>query len=129
MKNKGIRTITAGVLAVSVVMSTAVSVVALEPSPDGTSFRFDSAGKSGQQRNCAKLLDWLGITIPRHFDSQAPYKVNILPESDPNYWQAEWETQVYNYKMYVTIQLCTHRKLGTPRRVLVLSYWGFILRQ
>ena len=38
MKNKGIRTITAGVLAVSVVMSTAVSVVALEPSPDGTSF-------------------------------------------------------------------------------------------
>ena len=99
MKNKGIRTITAGVLAVSVVMSTAVSVVALEPSPDGTSFASIQQVSQDSSENCAKLLDWLGITIPRHFDSQAPYKVNILPESDPNYWQAEWETQVYNYKM------------------------------
>ena len=49
--------------------------------------------------NCAQILDWLGIQIPRHFDSQAPYKVNTLSESDPNYWQAEWKTQVYNYKM------------------------------
>ena len=99
MKNKGIRTSTAGVLAVSVVMSTAVSVVALEPSPDGTSFASIQQVSQDSSENCAKLLDWLGITIPRHFDSQAPYKVNILPESDPNYWQAEWETQVYNYKM------------------------------
>ena len=100
MKNKGIRTITAGVLAVSVVISTAVSVVALEPSPDGTSFASIQQVSQDSSENCAKLLDWLGGK----------------PRSITTRW-------------YVTIQLCTHRKLGTPRRVLVLSYWGFILRQ
>ena len=75
MKNKGIRTITAGVLAVSVVMSTAVSVVALEPSPDGTSFASIQQVSQDSSENCAKLLDWLGITIPRHFDRSEERRV------------------------------------------------------
>ena len=29
----------------------------------------------------------------------APYKDVDLAPSDANYWQTEWETQVYNYKM------------------------------
>lgn len=36
---------------------------------------------------------------PQAYASQAPYKTNTLPQSDPNYWQTEWETQVYNYKL------------------------------
>lgn len=36
---------------------------------------------------------------PKNYTSKAPYKYNTLAESDPKYWQAEWETQVYNYKL------------------------------
>ena len=31
--------------------------------------------------------------------ANAPYKYVDLAPSDANYWQTEWETQVYNYKM------------------------------
>ena len=36
---------------------------------------------------------------PQEFESKAPYMVNTVPESDPGYWQAELEAQIYNYKM------------------------------
>ena len=91
MKHRGIKTITSGILAVSLALSTAASAAALD-----TSW---SVVSGTEDENCAQILDWLGIQVPRHFDSQAPYKVNTLSESDPNYWQVEWETQVYNYKM------------------------------
>ncbi len=53
----------------------------------------------GFQRKLRPDPGLAGHPNPRHFDSQAPYKINTLSESAPNYWQAEWETQVYNYKM------------------------------
>lgn len=31
--------------------------------------------------------------------NEAPYKTVELDQNDPAYWQTEWETQVYNYKM------------------------------
>lgn len=95
MKNKSVKTMVASVLAVGLMMSIPASAFAV--SPGGMSA--PSAQSVDSSENCAQILDWLGIQIPRHFDSQAPYKINTLPESDPNYWQAEWETQVYNYKM------------------------------
>lgn len=36
---------------------------------------------------------------PQDYASKAPYKYNTLAESDAKYWQTEWETQVYNYKL------------------------------
>ena len=45
--------------------------------------------------NCARIADWLGACKSTAF-RQSAYKINTLSESDPNYWQAEWETQVYN---------------------------------
>lgn len=95
MKNKSVKTMVASVLAVGLMMSIPASAFAV--SPGGMSV--PSAQSVDSSENCAQILDWLGIQIPRHFDSQAPYKINTLSESDPNYWQAEWETQVYNYKM------------------------------
>ena len=95
MKNKSVKTMVASVLAVGLMMGIPASAFAV--SPGGMSA--PSAQSVDSSENCAQILDWLGIQIPRHFDSQAPYKINTLPESDPNYWQAEWETQVYNYKM------------------------------
>ena len=95
MKNKSVKTMVASVLAVGLMMGIPASAFAV--SPGGMSV--PSAQSVDSSENCAQILDWLGIQIPRHFDSQAPYKINTLSESDPNYWQAEWETQVYNYKM------------------------------
>ena len=95
MKNKSVKTMVASVLAVGLMMGIPASAFAV--SPGGMSA--PSAQSVDSSENCAQILDWLGIQIPRHFDSQAPYKINTLSESDPNYWQAEWETQVYNYKM------------------------------
>ena len=95
---KSVKRVAASLLAVSLVMSTTVAVSGLEVSAAGI------PSVSIQQQvdateNCAQILEWLGISRTKHFDSQAPYKVNPLPESNPNYWQTEWETQVYNYKM------------------------------
>ena len=87
MKNKSVKTMVASVLAVGLMMSIPASAFAV--SPGGMSV--PSAQSVDSSENCAQIL--------RHFDSQAPYKINTLSESDPNYWQAEWETQVYNYKM------------------------------
>ena len=95
MKNKSVKTIVASVLAVGLVMSVPAAACAA----GAESGQVPSAQSADFSENCTRILDWLGIQIPRHFDSQAPYKVNTLPASDPNYWQTEWETQVYNYKM------------------------------
>lgn len=86
MKNKSVKTMVASVLAVGLMMGIPASAFAV--SPGGMSA--PSAQSVDSSENCAQILDWLGIQIPRHFDSQAPYKINTLPESDPNYWQAEW---------------------------------------
>ena len=95
MKNKSVKTMVASVLAVGLMMGIPASAFAVNPG----GMSVPSAQSVDSSENCAQILDWLGIQIPRHFDSQAPYKINTLSESDPNYWQAEWETQVYNYKM------------------------------
>jgi hypothetical protein len=88
MKNKSVKTMVASVLAVGLMMGIPASAFAV--SPGGMSV--PSAQSVDSSENCAQILDWLGIQIPRHFDSQAPYKINTLSESDPNYWQTEWET-------------------------------------
>ena len=83
MKNKSVKTMVASVLAVGLMMGIPASAFAV--SPGGMSV--PSAQSVDSSENCAQILDWLGIQIPRHFDSQAPYKINTLSESDPNYWQ------------------------------------------
>lgn len=81
MKNKSVKTMVASVLAVGLMMGIPASAFAV--SPGGMSV--PSAQSVDSSENCAQILDWLGIQIPRHFDSQAPYKINTLSESDPNY--------------------------------------------
>ena len=99
MKNKGIRTITAGVLAVSVVMIVQNCLIGL-------------------------VSQFRGILTVRLL-----IKSTSCPNRIPTIGRLSGKPRSITTRWYVTIQLCTHRKLGTPRRVLVLSCWGFILRQ
>ena len=71
MKNKSVKTMVASVLAVGLMMGIPASAFAV--SPGGMSV--PSAQSVDSSENCAQILDWLGIQIPRHFDSQAPYKI------------------------------------------------------
>lgn len=112
MKNKSVKTMVASVLAVGLMMSIPASAFAV--SPGGMSV--PSAQSVDSSENCAQILDWLGIQIPRHFDSQAPYKINTLSESDPNYWQAEWEPRFTTTRWSATIPPCTPKTPGMRPR-------------
>lgn len=112
MKNKSVKTMVASVLAVGLMMGIPASAFAV--SPGGMSV--PSAQSVDSSENCAQILDWLGIQIPRHFDSQAPYKINTCLNPTPTTGRLSGKPRFTTTRWSATIPPCTPKTPGMRPR-------------